>query len=216
MASEESEHEGGFSAGVNPISITSPNFDLDPFLRDLGLDTEFLDSLLVQLPSSEVQRVPEEQVPAPHIDSNVSEVGRSGDGLTPTLPEFYLADSALQNINVFRADFGDHFNSLTSDSIIKVPIVIVHPYMGKIRALREKQIREAGRRDSVKVSIAQNFFFLNEKSGKVYSHYLQTEMQTLHTDLENFEGVFSEKVGSIFKRVEDYNENGSNLVVLFI
>lgn len=149
-------------------------------MRDLGLDAEFLDSLLVKLLSSEVQRVQEEQVPIPHSDSNVREVGWSGDGSPPTLPEFNLADSALKNIYALRADFRDNFNSLTSGSIIK------DSHVGKIRALCEKQIPEAGGRDSVKASIAQKICFLNENLGKMYSHYMLTEMQTLHMDLENF------------------------------
>jgi hypothetical protein len=86
----------------------------------------------------------------------------------------------LKNIYALRADFGDNFNSLTSGSIIK------DSHVGKIRALCEKQIPEAGGRDSVKASIAQKICFLNENLGKMYSHYMLTEMQTLHMDLENF------------------------------
>ena len=68
------------------------------------------------------------------------------------------------------------------------------------------------RRDSMKASIAQKYF-LNEKSDEVYSHYLQTEMQTIHPDLQNFEGIFfSEGMGSIFNRVEKYNENWSGSI----
>ena len=48
----------------------------------------------------------------------------------------------------------------------------------------------------------------------MYSHQLQTEMQTLHGDLLNFEGFF--RGGKYFKRVENYNENGIYVVVLFI
>ena len=38
----------------------------------------------------------------------------------------------------------------------------------------------------------------------------------LHPDLHNFECVFSHCVGRIFQRVENYIENGSGSVVVFI
>ena len=57
--------------------------------------------------------------------------------------------------------------------------------------------------------------FFNEKSGEVYSHYLQTEMQTLHPDLHNNEGVFF-RLSSILNKVDCYNENVSDSKALFI
>ena len=63
-------------------------------------------------------------------------------GSSPILPDFYLADSALHKIYVFRAEFEDPFNSLTCDSIIENPKDIVKSYVTKIRVLRERQIRE--------------------------------------------------------------------------
>ena len=62
---EGSKCEGIFSTGVSPIIITSTNFDLDIFVRDHDLDVEFLDSLLMKLPSSEVERVMKEHMPKP-------------------------------------------------------------------------------------------------------------------------------------------------------
>ena len=55
--------------------------------------------------------------------------------------------------------------------------------------------------------------YLNENSGDLYSDYLQTEMITIHSHLENFEGVLMEWEDSIFTKLNNYNERG---VVLFI
>ena len=43
--------------GVIPIIILCPTFDLDTFVRDLDLDTDFFDNLLVQVPPGKVERV---------------------------------------------------------------------------------------------------------------------------------------------------------------
>ena len=89
-----------FSAGVSPISIPSPNFDLDIFVRNLGLDAEFLEHLLVQLPYSEIERVLEEQVSTPHSDRDLGKAGQSRAGSFPIIPEFYLDRSPLRIIYV--------------------------------------------------------------------------------------------------------------------
>ena len=70
------------------------------------------------------------------------------------MPDFNLVDSALHNVFVYRAEFEDPFNSLTSGSIITDPVDIVHSYVGKIRALLERVIREGGGRDEIKAAIA--------------------------------------------------------------
>ena len=103
------------------------------------------------------------------------------------LPELYLADTALRNVYVFRPDFGDPFNTHTSSSIYTDPVEIAPSSVSKIRALLEKHNREGGV-GTVK-SIHRPIFF-NENSADVYSHYLKTEMATLHQNLQNFEGVF--------------------------
>ena len=51
---------------------------------------------------------------------------------------------AESNIYVFRAEFRDPFNTLTSGSIHTDPVDRVLFYVSKIWALIEKQIREAG------------------------------------------------------------------------
>ena len=53
----------------------------------------------------------------------------------PVLPEFYLADSALHSVYVYRAEFRDPFNSLMVGNIITNPVEIEHSNVGKIRAL---------------------------------------------------------------------------------
>jgi len=91
--------------------------------------------------------VSEYQVPAPHSDGDMEEP-----------PDFYLAHAALHNIYIFRAEIGDFFNSFTSSSIHSEPVEIAHSYVRKIWALLERQILEAGGKESVKVFIAQKIF----------------------------------------------------------
>lgn len=50
----------------------------------------------------------------------------------PVMPDFNLTDSALHSVYVYRAEFEDAFNSLTSGSIITDPLDIVYSYVGKI------------------------------------------------------------------------------------
>ena len=117
---------------------------------------------------------------------------------------------------LFKAEFEDPFNSLTSGSIITDPVDIVHSYVGKIRALLERVIREGGGRDGIKAAIAQKIIYFNEKADEVYERYLRTEMLPLHPDLNNFEGVFMEWVDNIVTKLDNYTELGSGSVVLFI
>ena len=48
---------GGPTSGVNSINIASPNIDLNTFVRDLGLDAEYSEGVLDQVPTSKVERV---------------------------------------------------------------------------------------------------------------------------------------------------------------
>ena len=56
-------------------------------------------------------------MPTPHSESDMGEAGQSGSGSPPILPDFILADFALQNIYVLRAVFGAPFNNSKSSSI---------------------------------------------------------------------------------------------------
>ena len=64
----EIEREGDYSAGMSPISILSTNFNVGSLLRELNLNAEFLDNMLNQMSTSEVERVLDEHVPAPYSD----------------------------------------------------------------------------------------------------------------------------------------------------
>jgi len=86
---------------------------------------------------------------------------------------FILAYTTLCNVFIFRAEFEDPFNTFTNDSIHWGPTDIVHSYWGKIMALLEKQIQEGVDKQNA-------------------------EMQTLQTDLLNFESVFFRMVGKQF------------------
>ena len=130
---QENKREGGVSAGVSPISILSPKFDPDSVVRNLDLDTEFLDHLLNQVPSNNVERVLEDQAPVHHGDSDMGEPEQSGTGSPPILPY-----TALQHAYVFRAEFGDLLNTLTSDIIYTYPADIAHSYATKIQTLLER------------------------------------------------------------------------------
>ena len=102
-------------------------------MRNLGLnkDYEWFD----QLSASKI-----EKVPVPQSKSEKEGVGQIGSGSPPVLPDFYLANSTLRNIYVFRAESRDPFNTFTSGSIHTDTIDIVHSYVSKIQALLEKQI----------------------------------------------------------------------------
>jgi len=63
---------------------------------------------------------------------------------------------------------------------------------------------------------SHKIFYLNAKSADVYLHYMQNEMQRLHLDLHNFEGVFLYWVNSIVSTSDNYSDGGSRSVVLFI
>ena len=73
MALLESECEGVLGVGMIPTRMLSPNFDLDRFVRDLGLEADFLDNLLDQVLPSDVEIVLKEQVPTPRSDNNIGE-----------------------------------------------------------------------------------------------------------------------------------------------
>jgi hypothetical protein len=73
-----------------------------------------------------------------------------------------------------------------------------------------------GGRDSIKVSIVLKVFYLNERKSEVYHHYLHTDMLVVYPHLENFVDVFIEWRGHIIAHLENYNENSSGSVVLFV
>ena len=58
--------------------------------------------------------------------------------------------------------------------------------------------------------------YSNEKSDKMYSYYVQTEMLTLHLDFHSFEGVLMDWGYSIVTKLDMCSEMGSGSVVLFI
>ena len=84
------------------------------------------------------------------------------------LSDFHLAKTALHNIYVFRADFGDPFDNLPIRIIYNDLADIVNSYVSKNEELLERQIWEARGRESVKGHIGN--FFLNEKLGELYLH----------------------------------------------
>ena len=102
-------------------------------MRDRGLDVELLDNLLNQVPTSKVKSVLEEKMPAPNSD--IGEPEQSGRGLTPVLPDFYLADTALCNVYVFKVEMLDPFKAFISDIIQTDPVDIAHSYFSKIPLL---------------------------------------------------------------------------------
>ena len=78
----------------------------------------------MDLQSSEVERVLEEQIPTHHSHSNAGEAGQSGAGSPLLLSEFYLADSSLHDIYLFRDLSETPHNTLTNCNIYKDPVDI--------------------------------------------------------------------------------------------
>ena len=73
-----------------------------------------------------------------------------------------------------------------------------------------------GGRDSIKASIVLQIFYLNESHGEVYDHNVHTEMLVMYPHLENYESVFMQWVDNTVSHLDNYNENGSGSVVLFV
>ena len=92
------------------------------------------------------------------------------------------------------------------------PVDIVPFNVGKIQALLERQIRE-GMGDG---SNRTKNYLCKRKSDEVYSHYVQTEILTLHLYLHSSEGLFMDRVDSIVTKLDKYRGKGSGSVALFI
>ena len=88
---------------------------------ELGLDADFLDNLLKQVPPNEVERIMDKHAPTPHRDMGNQQRGTGSPSL---LPDTYLADTALRNIYVFRAEFGDPFKTPTG-GITDTDLVVI-------------------------------------------------------------------------------------------
>ena len=171
-------------------------------------------------PASNTLTSPLQTTEVEHTPDIVEQLGggdniQEGEGDT-TLPDFQLTNRILNAIVVYTATFGDPFNSLMGGKFVFDPVEIVHAYVDKIRALLENQIQLWGGRDSIKVSIVLKVFYLNEGKSEVYHHYIHSEMRLVYSNLENFEGAFMDWVGQIITHLENFNENGSGSLVLFV
>lgn len=132
---------------------------------------------------------------------------QSGGGIETSLkiialPDFYLSNSTLHKINVYTTVFVDPGSLLMLGDIVTNSLAITYSYVDKIWALLKIQIRECGDRDSLKVSIALKFFYLNANAGEVYSMLLHTEMLSMRPNSENYEDLSLERIASIVTKLD--------------